>query len=67
MAKILKTITSCHNCEYSVLFSSSDAEFDILACTKTEKVLKVVHQNEDYKYDIPGDCPLPDFIEPKIK
>lgn len=63
MEKVLKTITSCHECDMSVLFQSRDADFAILACVKNERVLKVVRQNETYECDIPNDCPLPDFKE----
>lgn len=67
MEKVLTTIISCRDCTHSVLFVSADAGFAILACNKTERVLRAVHKNESYEVDIPEDCPLPDFIEPKIK
>lgn len=65
MAKVLVTIDNCRNCSYSVLFISKDAKFSILACDKTERVLKVVHKDDDYNCGIPDDCPLSDFIESK--
>ena len=67
MEKVLTTIISCRDCTHSVLLVSADAGFAVLACNKTERVLRVVHKNESYEVDIPEDCPLPDFIEPKIK
>lgn len=65
MAKVLVTISDCRNCEHSILFLSKDAKFSILACGKTERVLKIVHENEPCDCDIPDGCPLPDFVEPK--
>ena len=67
MKKVLTTIISCRDCSHSVLFTSADAGFAILACNKTERVLRVVHKNESYEVGIPDDCPLPDFIEPKTE
>lgn len=65
MEKILVTIDNCRHCSHSILFMSKEANFSILACNKTKRVLKVVHNNEDCDCDIPDDCPLSDFVEPK--
>ena len=67
MKKVLTTIISCRHCSHSVLFVSADADFTILACDKTERVLSVVHKTESHECDIPEDCPLPDFVELKTK
>ena len=66
MKKVLTTIKSCHKCDNSVLFVNKDADFHILACNKTRRVLMVVPSaGSVYHCNIPEDCPLPDFIEPK--
>lgn len=62
MEKVLVTINNCRHCSYSILFMSKEANFSILACNKTARVLKVVHSGEDYDYDIPDDCPLPNAV-----
>lgn len=65
MEKILVTIDNCRYCSYSILFMSKEANFSILACNKTKRVLKVVCDDEYYDCDIPDDCPLPSTVSPK--
>lgn len=65
MEKVLKTITSCHECDMSVLFQNRDADFEVLACARLKCVLKEVHSEDDYNLDIPSNCPLPDFVKSK--
>lgn len=65
MAKVIATTASCRECPYNVSFTSEDRRFSILVCGKTTRILTPVRKTEIRDCDIPDDCPLPAFIEPK--
>lgn len=65
MKKVIATAASCRECPYLVSFTSEDRRFSILVCGKTTRILTTVRKTEIRDCDIPDDCPLPDFVEPK--
>lgn len=67
MAKVIKTIEDCKECEYSTYFTSVNVDYSLVVCNKTRKLLLIVDKGtiDRHKIKIPDDCPLPDFVEPK--
>lgn len=67
MAKVLVTIKDCKQCQHSTHFTTNNVDYSIVVCDKTRRVLLIVDKGtvDRHKIEIPNDCPLPDFVEPK--
>ena len=72
MKAIIKEIQWCDDCSHLRRYQCKGSEFGtVMVCERMQKpiteVVDVHHSVGVMNVQIPDDCPLPDFIEPKIK